>query len=139
MRLCLDTNILVDAVRSRALRERLADLLATEAEIVLSSVVVSEVEGGIRTPRDRRTVEEGLVGTLFREAVISAPSEEDWLGTGRLLAERRDWSRTASRQNDVLLAMQCARLGWELVTRDVDFLALEALVPGLRVLAPRAT
>lgn len=43
---------------------------------------------------------------------------------------------SASRQNDLLLALQARENGWTVVTRDSDLRALRSHVKGLSVLLP---
>lgn len=132
-----DSSVLIDFVRAPARHPGFDVLSESAEEVAISSVVVFELEAGAKWPKARRQLEEGPVGLLLREAAIIAPDEEDWVRTGRLIGERTEWARTASRQNDVLLAHQCARLDWLLITRDADFAEIARYVPGLRIAPPR--
>jgi len=53
-----------------------------------------------------------------------------------VLARTGTSSVSASRQNDVLLAVQAREHGWAVVTRDSDLRTLRAQVSGLQVVAP---
>ncbi len=132
----LDLSVLIDAIRSPEHAEQLAAFALSGHRIGISSVVVAELELGARTPRARASLRTGMLGRLLASNGHLAPAPEDWFEMGRLLAEHPEWAHTASRQNDILLAQQCARLGWALVTRDADFVALRPLCPGLAILPP---
>jgi len=132
----LDSNILVDALRIPEARARLAAFIAEGNVVVMSSIVVAEMEFGARTARAVALLDADEIGMLLRRGRIIAPSESDWRRTGRLLGDHPEWARTASRQNDVLLAVQCAERGWALITRDRDFGEFMEHLPSLRLFPP---
>ncbi|MGH7419317.1 MAG: type II toxin-antitoxin system VapC family toxin [Candidatus Rokuibacteriota bacterium] len=101
-----------------------------------SSVVLSELRRGARTPGGRRLVE-----TLYRLARVQwEPTAADWWSAGALIAEIGDgkgWDRGQRRdfQNDALIALTARRHGSAVVTanrRDFERLATEL---GVRIIA----
>lgn len=133
----LDTNVVVDALRQPGEMEQLKAFLAWALPVtVLSSVVVSELAAGARTDRARRALDEGMVANFDRRGRILAPSRHAWHRTGTTFGRIGASGLSASRQNDLLLAVQARELGWTLITRDQDFAALRSLVRGLKVAAP---
>lgn len=132
----LDSNVLVDALRIPAAGVALEEFLAAGNRVVLSSVVAAELEFGARSPGAIERLEVGVVGLLLRRGEISAPDEKEWQRMGRLLGDHPEWVRTAGRQNDVLLASQCAERGWTLLTRDTDFGPIRRALPTLSLALP---
>jgi predicted nucleic acid-binding protein len=59
-----------------------------------------------------------------------------WRRTGALLAGSGATAVSASRQNDILFAVQARERGWLIVTRDRDFDALRSQIKGLQVTHP---
>ena len=99
-----------------------------------SSVVLSELRRGARTPRSRR-----LVDSLHRIARVRwEPRDQDWWEAGRLVREigdAEDWEINKRRefQNDALIALTARRHGAAVVTAnagDFDLLSGEL---GIRV------
>lgn len=99
-----------------------------------SSVVLSELRRGARTPQARR-----LVDSLQRIARVRwEPNDEDWWEAGRLVREigdAEDWEINKRRefQNDALIALTARRHGAAVVTanaRDFNLLSGEL---GIRV------
>ena len=93
-----------------------------------SSVVLSELRRGARTPRARRLVE-----TLLRLSKIQwAPTPADWWEAGRVVqkvGDAQDWDRHKRQafQNDALIALTARRYGATIVTADrTDFELLAA-------------
>ena len=82
-----------------------------------SSVVLSELRRGARTPRARR-----LVDALFRLAKMQwQPTADDWWEAGRLIrtigdAQSWDTSKRRDFQNDTLIALTARRHGATVVT-----------------------
>ena len=92
-----------------------------------SSVVLSELRRGARTPAARRHV-----SALYRIAAVQwAPTAEDWWTAGdlvRAIGDAQDWEIAKQRefQNDALIALTARRHGATLVTRNrADFSLLE--------------
>jgi predicted nucleic acid-binding protein len=99
-----------------------------------SSVVLSELRRGARTPQARR-----LVDSLHRIARVRwEPSDQDWWEAGRLVREignAEGWEINKRRefQNDALIALTARRHGATVVTAnegDFDLLSGEL---GIRV------
>ena len=101
-----------------------------------SSVVLSELRRGARTPAARRWVER-----MHEAAAVRwAPTATDWWEAGRLvqvLGDRSGWDTAKRRdfQNDTLIALTARRHGATVVTHNRrDFELLRAAV-GIAVLA----
>lgn len=133
----LDTNIFIDALRQPPELDRLKAFLSWALpSTVLSSIVAAELTAGARSEKARRTLDEALLAAFERRARIIAPSVAAWRRTGAILARAGTTGTSASRQNDVLLAVQAREHGWTILTRDADFRALRPHVRGLQVIAP---
>ena len=133
----LDTNVFVDALRQPTELDRLKAFLSWALpSTVLSSVVAAELTAGARSEKARQLLDEALLVAFERRARIIAPSTAAWRRTGAVLARTSTTGTSASRQNDVLLAVQAREHGWTIVTRDDDFRALRQHVSGLQVIAP---
>jgi predicted nucleic acid-binding protein len=123
----LDTSIYINHWEGRLAEDAL--LSVRRAFIVRqSSVVLSELRRGARTPRARRLVE-----TLFRLAKIQwAPGPSDWWEAGRIvrkIGDALDWDthKRQAFQNDALIALTARRYGAAVVTADrMDFELLAA-------------
>ena len=133
----LDTNVLVDALRQPPELDRLKLFLSWALpSTVLSSIVAAELTAGARTEKARRILDDGLLAPFERRGRILAPSSAAWRRGGAVLARAGTSRVTASRQNDVLLAVQAREHGWAVITRDSDLRSLRAQVSGLQVVAP---
>lgn len=133
----VDTNVLVDGLRQPSELDRLKAFLSWALpSTVLSSVVAAELAAGARTDKARRLLDEALLEPFARRGRIVAPTASAWRRTGAVLARVGTAGVSASRQNDVLLAVQARENGWTLVTRDQDFRALRTQVSGLQISAP---
>jgi predicted nucleic acid-binding protein len=99
-----------------------------------SSVVLSELRRGARTPQARR-----LVDSLHRIARVRwEPSDQDWWEAGRLVREIGDaenWEVNKRRefQNDALIALTARRHGATIVTGNAGDFNLLSGKPGIRV------
>jgi predicted nucleic acid-binding protein len=95
-----------------------------------SSVVLSELRRGARTPAARRWVEQIHEGAATRWA----PTAADWWEAGRfvqVLGDRSGWDTAKRRdfQNDALIALTARRHGATVVTHNRrDFELLESAV-----------
>ena len=133
----LDTNVFVDALRQPPELDRLKTFLSWALpSTVLSSIVAAELTAGARTDKARRLLDDALLAPFERRGRILAPSSVAWRRGGAVLARTGAGSASASRQNDVLLAVQAREHGWTVVTRDSDLRTLRTQVPGLQVVAP---
>ena len=97
-----------------------------------SSVVLSELRRGARTPAARRWVEQIHEGAAMRWA----PTAADWWEAGRVvqvLGDRSGWGAAKRRdfQNDALIALTARRHGATVVTHnrsDFELLSSAAAV-----------
>ena len=125
----LDTSVYINQWEGRLGPDAL--LSVRRAFIVRqSSVVLSELRRGARSPEGRR-----LVDTLFRLAKVQwAPTPGDWWEAGRVVrkvgdAQGWDRHRRQAFQNDALIALTARRHGATIVTADrSDFELLRAEV-----------
>ena len=133
----LDTNVLVHALRQPPELDRLKTFLSWALpSTVLSSIVAAELTAGARTEKARRLLDDALLAPFERRGRILAPSAAAWRRGGAVLARTGTSGVSASRQNDVLLAVQAREHGWVVVTRDSDLRTLRTQVSGLQVVAP---
>lgn len=99
-----------------------------------SSVVLSELRRGARTPLARR-----LVDSLHRIARVRwEPNDQDWWEAGRLVREigdAEDWEINKRRefQNDALIALTARRHGAAVVTANAGDFNLLSGELGIRV------
>lgn len=99
-----------------------------------SSVVLSELRRGARTPQARR-----LVDSLHRIARVRwEPNDQDWWEAGRLVREigdAEDWEINKRRefQNDALIALTARRHGATVVTANAGDFNLLSGELGIRV------
>ena len=129
----LDSDIYIGHWEQGLYQEDLARL--AKAFIVRhSSVVLSELRRGARTPQASR-----LVDSLHRIARVRwEPSDQDWWEAGRLVREigdAEDWEINKRRefQNDALIALTARRHGAAVVTANAgDFNLLSGKL-GVRV------
>ena len=114
----LDTNIYIGHWEYGRHQETLERVRKTFI-VRHSSVVLSELRRGAKTPEARRLVED-----LHRLARVQwEPSAEDWWEAGRILRKFGDaqgWDRTKLRdfQNDALIALTARRHGAAVVTEN---------------------
>jgi predicted nucleic acid-binding protein len=121
----LDTNVYIGHWERGWFAEDL-DALRRACLVRHSSVVLSELARGARTPLARRRVE------ALRRSLPSewAPTAEDWWAAGRLvreLGDRERWEVSKRRefQNDALIALTARQHGAAVVTANVgDFTLL---------------
>lgn len=133
----LDTNIVVDALRQPAELDRLKTFLGWALpSTVLSSIVAAELTAGARTEKARTLLDDSLLAPFDRRGRIVAPSSSAWRRMGGLLSRPGVAGSSASRQNDVLLAVQAREHGWRIITRDQDLKRLRSHVSGLQVGPP---
>lgn len=126
----LDSNCYIDASRNADDWDRLAHFTRWAAPgLFLSSVVAAELRAGARSPKDRKKLEEGLLGPFVRRERVLTPTRAGWDALGLTLARLRqgeglELARTSrSFAFDVLLAYSCREIGAVLVTanaRDME-------------------
>lgn len=126
----LDSNCYIDASRDVRALAALQEFVAWAAPgLHLSSVVAAELRAGARSVRDRRIIEDRLLGPFARHERILAPSAAAWDALGRTLAALRDRDGLALAQVprsfafDVLLAFTCREHGAALVTANARDMA----------------
>jgi predicted nucleic acid-binding protein len=123
----LDTAVYIDHWEGVAALDDALARIRRAFIIRHSSVVLSELRRGARTPAARRRV-----ATLYKLAAIQwAPIAEDWWSAGdlvRTIGDAHDWdiARRREFQNDTLIALTARRHGATVVTRNRrDFVLLE--------------
>ena len=121
----LDSNCYIDASRDPAAHRALQEFVAWAAPgLHVSSVVASELRAGARSARDRRTIEDRLLGPFVRHERLVTPSAAAWDALGRTLSTLRDRDGLVLSQVsrsfafDVLLAYSCREHGAVLVTAN---------------------
>lgn len=127
-----DTNVYIRAVNDAADRAAFLDFAARQGRLPVSTVVLAEVLLGV-PDADARS---GLAGVIRAGDRPRTPTRADWLTAARATAALGGDSVTKSRSfwNDTLLAAQCARLGFVLVTHNTaDFARLARVIPVVAV------
>ncbi len=124
MKVCLDTSVIIDHLRSFSPATALIeDLIQREAELHSSTVVRTEVLAGMRPREERRT-------RLFLDLVewhpVDLPASE---GAGALGREHLP-ANNGIDTPDLLLAELARRLGAEMLTTNEKH--FREMVPGLR-------
>lgn len=126
----LDTNCYIDASRRPEALAALQAFAAWAAPFLhVSSIVAAELRAGARSVKDRRTIEERLLGPFARAERTIIPSAAAWEALGRTLATLRDREGLALAQVsrgfafDVLLAYSCRERGAVLVSANVKDMA----------------
>ncbi len=126
----LDTNCYIDASRDAVAHQALETFVAWAAPgLYVSSVVTAELRAGARSARDRRTVEDRLLGPFARHERVMTPSAAAWDALGRTLAALREHEGLQLAQTsrgfafDVLLAYSCREQGATLVSANAKDMA----------------
>ena len=126
----LDANCYIDASRSADALDALDHFTAWSAPgLYLSSVVAAELRAGARSARDRKTLEERVLGPFVRRGRVLTPSAAAWDALGRTLALLRDREGLQLAQVsrsfalDILLAYSCRERGTVLVTHNARDMA----------------
>jgi predicted nucleic acid-binding protein len=132
---CLDTNVLIDALRSAKERTALQRFLGWALPATyLSAVVLHELEAGAPTPAQSTGLSDWLILPFERRGRVFAPSVTAWRAAGRALTGRN--APPPGLLKDLLLGFSCREYGMTLITRDSDFRRVASIVRGLRVAAP---
>lgn len=139
----LDTNCYIDASRDPGAHQALETFVAWAAPgLYVSSVVAAELRAGARSARDRRTVEDRLLGPFVRQERVITPSAAAWDALGRALASLRESDGLQVAQTsrgfafDVLLAYSCRELGATLVSANARDMARIRRVFAFETVAP---
>lgn len=126
----LDTNCYIDASRDAAAHRALETFVSWAAPtLYVNSLVAAELRAGARSARDRRSVEDRLLGTFARHERVLTPSAAAWDALGRTLASLRESEGLQLAQTsrafafDVLLAYTCREQGVTLVSANVKDMA----------------
>ena len=136
MRLCVDTQLLVEAIRSDVAKAELREFYARSVWVTwVSAVVAQELIAGARE-RDPGESEEDLLRPFVTRRQLFTPSFAAWKRSGQAIAalhrrRRLDGERVSKAfANDVLLAASCAEEQVILVTRNVrDFRLITEEIP----------
>lgn len=136
----LDTNVLIDVLRSAVERQAYERFLKHRLPVTFMSAVVGmELLAGATSDAHARALEAEVLGPFQRRARVFAPSAEATLRVGRILSGLTVGGKALPSRsfiNDLLIGTSCRERGLTVVTRDTDFQRVRRLVPGLRVEAP---
>jgi predicted nucleic acid-binding protein len=126
----LDANCFIDASRGPEDLAQLSEFSNWAAPgLYLSTVVASELRAGVTSSRDRKKLEQELLGPFVRRGRVVTPSSAAWDALGLTLATLREKEGLQLAQVrrsfafDILLAYSCRELGATLVTgntRDME-------------------
>lgn len=121
----LDSNLFIDGFREKLKNEELQAFHQWFAPFeYLSAIVLHELLVGIRSQRDRQSLERHVALPFQKRDRIFAPSASAWLASADVLAKHavREGIRLAelppSFRYDALLACSCRESGMVLVTRN---------------------
>ncbi len=115
----LDSSVLVDHLRTKCHAERIESLAGV---IRYSVVVMAELWRGARTEEEK-----SLLLHLERSGPLLTPTREDWIESGRLLADLRkrlgfEPAKLRDLHFDVLIALTARAHGARLITSNrTDF------------------
>lgn len=119
----IDTSCYIDASHDPAALAALQEFAGRAAPgLYLSSVVAAELRGGARSARDRKVLEDRVLGPFARRDRLLTPGTAAWDALGRTLGALRDREGLQLSQVprsfafDVLLAYSCREHGVILVT-----------------------
>lgn len=139
----LDTNIYIDAFRSRDKAEELKQFLAKHLPLTyLSAVVMMELRTGARTKPQAEALQEEVFAPFVKRRRLCAPSTNAFNEAGRILAAlARDnlfdlRAPNHSLIRDTLVAASCREQGFLLITNDKDYQAIKRHLKAFRYAAP---
>lgn len=119
----LDASCYIDASREATAFAALSRFTAWAApRLYVSAVVATELRAGARSARDRKTLEDRVLGPFVRRGRMLTPSAAAWDALGRALAVMRDREGLQLAQVprsfvfDILVAYSCREHGVVLVT-----------------------
>ncbi len=122
----LDANCYIDASRGSQDLARLTEFSNWAAPgLFVSTVVVSELRAGVTSSRDRKKLEQEVLGPFVRRRRVVTPSSAAWDALGLTLATLREKEGLQLAQVrrsfafDILLAYSCRELGAILVTGNI--------------------
>lgn len=133
----LDTNCYIAASRDAENWAQLSHFSSWAApSLFLSSVVASELRAGARTSKDRKKLEENVLGPFIRRDRLVAPTAAGWDTLGLTLATFREREGLQLAQTsrsfafDILLAYSCREMGAVLVTGNArDMQRIQGVFP----------
>src|SRR5258708_38810910 len=139
----LDTNCFIEASRTDAGANALAEFSARAApRLYLSTVVAAELRAGVRSASERRTLDRRILLPYVRRRRLVNPSAAAWeaLGTtlGRLVQDE-GLVLGHTRKSfifDILIAWSCREIGAVLVSGNVKDLSRIAKVFTFEFVAP---
>jgi predicted nucleic acid-binding protein len=139
----LDTNCFTDASRTDAAADALAIFSARVApRLYLSSVVAAELAAGVRSARERRSLNRLVLAPYSRRRRIVNPSATAWQTLGTILARLVEKDGLVLRDVrrgfafDVLIAASCREIGAVLVSANTADLSRIARVFPFDFVAP---
>lgn len=139
----LDTSCFIDASRTDAGAEALAEFCARAAPaLYLSTVVAAELRAGAGNANDRRVLDRRVLSTYVRRRRVVNPSAAAWEALGTTLArlvEDEGLVLSEVRKSfvfDILIAWSCRETGAVLVSRNVKDLSRIARVFKFEFVAP---
>lgn len=119
----LDANCYIDASRDAEALTQLTRFSSWSAPgLFLSSVVASELRAGVGSPKNRKKLEEDVLGPFVRRGPVVTPTVAAWEALGLTLATLREKEGLQLAQVprsfafDILLAYSCRQIGAVLVT-----------------------
>ena len=122
----LDSNCFIDGSRDAQALTRLTRFSSWSAPgLFLSSVVASELRAGAGSAKQRKKLEEDVLGPFVRRGRVITPSAAAWDALGLTLARLREKEGLElarvprSFAFDILLAYSCREIGAVLVTANV--------------------
>jgi predicted nucleic acid-binding protein len=139
----LDSSCYIDASRDVAALAAMQGFVARAAPgLYVSSVVAAELRGGARSARDRKVLEQKVLGPFARRDRMLTPSAAAWDALGHTLATLREREGLQLAQVprsfafDVLLAYSCREHGVVLVTANARDMARIRRVFSFEFVAP---
>ncbi len=139
----LDTNCFIEASRTDAAADALAEFSARAApRLYLSTVVAAELRADVRSARERRTLDRRVLSPYVRRRRLVNPSAAAWevLGTtlARLVQDEGLVLGNARKSFifDILIAWSCREIGAVLVSGNVKDLSRIAKVFTFEFMAP---
>lgn len=139
----LDANCYIDGSRDAEALGALARFTTWSApRLFLSTVVAAELRAGTRSARDRKKLEDTVLGPFVRRGRLLTPSAAAWDALGLTLAtlrEREGLQLAELRRGfafDILLAYSCRESGMVLVTANARDMARIRRVFAFEYVAP---
>jgi predicted nucleic acid-binding protein len=139
----LDTNCFIDASRTDAGADALAEFCARAApRLYLSTVVAAELRAGVRNANDRRLLDRRVLSSYVRRRRLVNPTAAAWEALGTTLArlvEDEGLVLSDVRKSfvfDILIAWSCRDIGAVLVSRNVKDLSRIARMFAFEFVAP---